>query len=210
MKTNEMSFAKTNYVGANLFARTTGYVRMNSHLPILSSAFIRLTEIYSKKHILLQGMVLFIALAVALSSMAQAAQQVPAPAVVKGSEQALPVVELYKSAQCGCCTLWAEHLEKNGFTVILHDVDDVPAARKKLGMPDQFGSCHTAKIGQYLIEGHVPAADIKRLLRERPKAIGLAVPSMPPGSPGMESEHPVPYDTLLITTHGTAKVFAHH
>lgn len=210
MKTDEISFAKTNYVGANLFARTTDYVRMNSHLPILSSAFIRLTEIYSKKYILLQGMVLFIALAAALSSMAQAAQQVPAPAVVKGSEQALPIVDVYKSAQCGCCKLWAEHLQKNGFTVILHDVDDVPAARKKLGMPDHYGSCHTARAGQYLIEGHVPAADIKRLLRERPRAIGLAVPAMPPGSPGMESDDPVPYDTLLVGKDGKAKVFAHH
>jgi len=229
MKTNEMSFAKTNYVGANLFARTTVYVRMNSHLPILSPAFIGLTGIYSKKYILLreggtegsghpaayslrvlQGMVLFIALAAALSGMAQAVQQVPAPAAMKDSGQALPVVEIYKSAQCGCCTLWAEHLEKNGFTVILRDVDDVPAARKKLGMPDQYGSCHTAKAGQYLVEGHVPAADIKRLLKERPKAIGLAVPSMPPGSPGMESEHPVPYETLLVGKDGNARIFARH
>lgn len=210
MKTNEISFAKTNYVGANLFARTTGYVRMNSHLPILSSAFIRLTGIYSKKYILLQGMVLFIALAAALSSMAQAAQQVPVPAVVKGSEQALPIVEVYKSAQCGCCKLWAEHLQKNGFKVILHDVDDVPAARKKLGMPSQYGSCHSARAGQYLIEGHVPAADIKRLFKERPKAIGLAVPAMPPGSPGMESEEPVSYETLLIGKDGKGSVFARH
>lgn len=126
------------------------------------------------------------------------------------SGQALPVVEIYKSAQCGCCKAWAEHLEKNGFTVISHDVDDVPAARKKLGMPSQYGSCHTAKAGQYLVEGHVPAADIKRLLKERPKAIGIAVPAMPPGSPGMESEHPVPYDTLLIKKGGAASIFAHH
>lgn len=128
----------------------------------------------------------------------------------QGSGQALPVVEIYKSAQCGCCKLWAEHLQKNGFAVILHDVDDIPAARKKLGMPDRYGSCHTARAGQYLVEGHVPAADIKRLLRERPRAIGLAVPAMPPGSPGMESDHPVPYDTLLIGKDGNAKVFARH
>ena len=119
-------------------------------------------------------------------------------------------MDVYKSAQCGCCKVWAEHLQKSGFAVILHDVDDVPAARKKLGMPSQFGSCHTAKVGQYLVEGHVPAADIKRLLKERPNAIGLAVPSMPPGSPGMESDHPVPYDTLLVTSDGDAKVFARH
>ena len=127
-----------------------------------------------------------------------------------GSGQALPVVNVYKSAQCGCCKAWAEHLQKNGFTVISHDVDDVPAIRKKLGMPSQFGSCHTAKAVQYLVEGHVPAADIKRLLKERPKAIGLAVPSMPPGSPGMEGERSVPYDTLLVGKDGNAKVFARH
>jgi hypothetical protein len=201
---------KTNYAGANLFARTTGQVRMNSHLPILSPAFIGLAGIYSRRYILLQGLAMLIALAAALPGMAQAAQQVPAPAAAKGSGHALPVVEVYKSAQCGCCTLWAEHLRKNGFKVILHDVDDVPAAREKLGMPDRYGSCHTAKAGQYLIEGHVPAADVKRLLKERPNAVGLAVPAMPPGSPGMESEAPVPYDTLLIGKDGKAKVFAHH
>ncbi|MBI5438147.1 MAG: DUF411 domain-containing protein [Nitrosomonadales bacterium] len=127
-----------------------------------------------------------------------------------GSEQPLPAVDAYKSPQCGCCKLWAEHLQKNGFTVTLHDVDDIPAARKKLGMPNRFGSCHTAKVGQYLVEGHVPAADIKKLLEKKPKAIGLAVPAMPPGSPGMESDHPVPYNTLLVGVNGNANVFARH
>lgn len=126
------------------------------------------------------------------------------------SGQALPTVELYKSPQCGCCKSWAEHLQKNGFTVISHDVEDVPAIRKQLGMPGKYGSCHTAKAGQYLVEGHVPAADIKRLLRERPQAIGLAVPSMPQGSPGMESEHPVRYHTLLIKGAGKHQLFAQH
>lgn len=184
-----------------------------------------LTGIYSRKYILLQGMVLCAALTFSLYGWAQhqgtaqattkGAEQVPsttplALSKVEGSGQALPTVEVYKSAQCGCCKAWAEHLQKNGFTVILHDVDDVPAARKKLGMPSQYGSCHTAKAGQYLVEGHVPAADIKRMLREQPKAIGLAVPSMPPGSPGMESDHPVPYETLLIGKGGKASVFARH
>ena len=126
------------------------------------------------------------------------------------SAQALPVVEVYKSPECGCCKAWAEHLQKNGFKVILHDVDDVPAARKKLGMPNRYGSCHTARVGEYLVEGHVPAADIKQLLKIHPKALGLAVPSMPPGSPGMEGERSVPYDTLLVTQDGKATVFAHH
>ena len=173
-------------------------------------------KIYFRKHILLHGLVLCAALGVALPGIAQ--PQSSGQAAAKGAEQAtstssgqaLPVVEVYKSAQCGCCKLWAEYLQKNGFEVILHNVDDVPAARKKLGMPDQYGSCHTARAGQYLVEGHVPAADIKRLLKERPKAIGLAVPAMPPGSPGMESDDPVPYDTLLVGKDGKAKVFARH
>ncbi|MBU1426540.1 MAG: DUF411 domain-containing protein [Gammaproteobacteria bacterium] len=124
--------------------------------------------------------------------------------------QTLPTVDIYKSPQCGCCTAWADHLRQSGFKVVLHDVNDVPAARKKLGMPERYGACHTARVGNYLVEGHVPAADIKRLLRKHPQAIGLAVPSMPPGSPGMESDQGIPYDTLLVSTDGSATVFAHH
>ncbi len=124
--------------------------------------------------------------------------------------QTLPTVDVYKSPQCGCCTDWAEHLRKNGFKVVLHNVNDVPAARSRLGMPERFGACHIAKAGNYLVEGHVPAADIKRLLKKHPRAIGLAVPSMPPGSPGMESNRGIPYDTLLVSADGTAKVFTHH
>lgn len=153
------------------------------------------------KRIVLRSLALCIALGVVLPGMAQPIRQ--------GS---LPVVDVYKSPQCGCCKAWAEHLQKNGFAVILHDVDDVPAARKKLGMSNRFGSCHTAKAGKYLVEGHVPAADIKRLLKEHPRAIGLAVPAMPLGSPGMEMEdgRSVQYDTLLATQEGNARVFAHH
>ena len=163
----------------------------------------RTSKTHLAKHLtVLRNLALCAALGVAGHAMAQPIQQNPG--------QALPVVEVYKSAQCGCCKLWAEHLQKNGFKVILHNVDDVPAARKKVCMPDQYGSCHTARAGQYLIEGHVPAADIKRLFKERPKAIGLAVPAMPPGSPGMESDDPVPYDTLLVGKDGNAKVFARH
>lgn len=119
-------------------------------------------------------------------------------------------VDVFKSASCACCEKWVEHLRQNGFQVKTHDVDDVPGARKKLGMPDRLGACHTAKVGNYVIEGHVPAADIERLLREKPKAIGLAVPSMPPGSPGMETTRPVPYATLLVQADGSTRVFASH
>lgn len=124
--------------------------------------------------------------------------------------QSAAQVEVFKSPYCGCCEKWGEHLQQSGFKVNALNVNDVPAARKNLGMPDRFGSCHTAKIGGYVIEGHVPAADIRRLLKEKPKAIGLAVPSMPPGSPGMETAKPVPYETLLVHTDGSATVFAKH
>lgn len=124
--------------------------------------------------------------------------------------QSAAQIEVFKSPYCGCCKKWVEHLQQNGFQVSTRDLHDVPAARKKLGMPDQFGSCHTSLVGGYVVEGHVPASDIKRLLKEKPKALGLAVPSMPPGSPGMESATPVPYQTLLVQADGTSKVFAQH
>lgn len=120
------------------------------------------------------------------------------------------VVDVFKSPYCGCCGKWVEHLRQSGFEVKANDVEDVPAVRQKLGMPDRLGSCHTAKIGGYVVEGHVPAADIQRLLKEKPKALGLSVPSMPPGSPGMESSKPMPYQTLLVQSDGSTRVFAQH
>ena len=131
-------------------------------------------------------------------------------AAVNLPASAADAVDVYKSPYCGCCEKWVEHLQQAGFAVRTHDVNDVPAARQRLGMPERLGSCHTAKVAGYVVEGHVPAADIQRLLKEKPKAIGLAVPSMPPGSPGMESPKPVPYNTLLVQTGGATTVFAKH
>jgi len=88
-------------------------------------------------------------------------------------------VEVFKSPYCGCCEKWVEHMRKAGFDVVTKDVNDVPAARKLTGMPERFGSCHTAKVGGYVVEGHVPAADVQRLLKEKPKAVGLAAPVCP-------------------------------
>ena len=124
--------------------------------------------------------------------------------------QDAPRIEVFKSASCGCCGAWVDHLRENGFEVVTHDVTDVPAQRKKLGMPERLGSCHSARLGSYVIEGHVPAADIRRLLKEKPAAIGLAVPGMVPGSPGMEGPRAVPYDTLLVGRDGSNRVFASH
>lgn len=124
--------------------------------------------------------------------------------------QAAERMEVFKSPYCGCCEKWVEHMRQAGFDVVTKDVNDVPAARKLAGMPERFGSCHTAKVGGYVVEGHVPAADVQRLLKEKPKAVGLAAPGMPQGSPGMETKHPQPYDTLLVQADGSYKVFAKH
>ena len=120
---------------------------------------------------------------------------------------ALPTVDVYKSAYCGCCKQWVEHLEKNGFTVKSHDVPNPSDYRAKAGIPEQLGSCHTGLVNGYAIEGHVPAAEIKRLLVDRPKAKGLAVPSMPMGSPGMEGPRSDAYDVLLVQADGSHKVY---
>jgi len=124
--------------------------------------------------------------------------------------QAAEQVDVYKSPYCGCCGKWAEHITQAGFTVKMHEVTDVPGTRKKLGMPEKLASCHTAKVGNYLIEGHVPAADIKRLLNEQPKALGLAVPAMPPGAPGMDVPNSSSYETLLVQVDGSTHVYAKH
>ena len=123
--------------------------------------------------------------------------------------QGSPRVEVVKSAVCGCCSGWVGHMRLNGFEVIAHDVSDLAAERRKLGMPDRLTSCHTSKVGGYVIEGHVPAADIRRLLKEKPQALGLAVPSMVTGSPGMDGPKKA-YDTLLVARDGSTSVFASH
>ena len=120
------------------------------------------------------------------------------------------MVDVYKNPNCDCCGKWIDHLKDAGFEVRAHNVMDVPATRKRLGMPDRLGSCHTAKVAGYVVEGHVPAGDIQRLLKEKPKALGIAVPSMPPGSPGMESSKPVPYNTLLVQSGCETSIFAKH
>ena len=120
-------------------------------------------------------------------------------------------VEVYKSPTCGCCSLWVEHMKKSGFNVEIHEVRDVTPFRQRFGVPDAMTSCHTAVVGGYAIEGHVPAADIKRLLREKPKAAGLAVPGMVQGSPGMEQgQGKDPYNTVLFSADGKSSTFARH
>ena len=123
---------------------------------------------------------------------------------------AAPVIDVYKSEFCGCCALWVKHLEANGFKTRVVDVDDPSAYRARGGIPDKYGSCHTGMVNGYAIEGHVPASEIKRLLAEKPKAKGLAVPAMPLGSPGMEGPRKDPYDVLLVHAGGRASVYKHY
>lgn len=124
---------------------------------------------------------------------------------------ALPVVEVHKNPDCGCCNAWVDHLKANGFTVKVHETANTAAVRGRLGIPDEYGSCHTGIVGGYAIEGHVPAAEIKRLLATKPVAVGLSVPGMPVGSPGMEvGTRQDPYEVLLIDKRGKASVFARY
>jgi hypothetical protein len=116
-----------------------------------------------------------------------------------------------KSASCGCCAKWVEHVQKAGFAVKVVNVDDIMSAKTKAGVPIKLASCHTTMVGGYVVEGHVPAADIKRLLAMKPKAKGIAVAGMPMGSPGMEhGDHKEAYQTILFTADGKTQVFARH
>ncbi len=120
-----------------------------------------------------------------------------------------PKVEVHKSPSCGCCGAWVEHMREHGFETATHNVDNLDGIKKRVGVPYGLGSCHTAEVGGYFIEGHVPAAEVKRLLTEKPKAKGLTVPRMPIGSPGMESGDRVdPYEVLLVHEDGTTSVYA--
>ncbi|MBW7656895.1 DUF411 domain-containing protein [Hydrogenophilus thermoluteolus] len=121
-----------------------------------------------------------------------------------------PLVKVWKSPYCGCCKEWIAHMQANGFQVQTFEVDN-SEVRSRLGMPMRYGSCHTAVVQGYVIEGHVPAADVKRLLAEKPNALGLAVPGMVIGSPGMDGPayegRKDPYDVLLIQRNGEAEVY---
>jgi hypothetical protein len=120
-------------------------------------------------------------------------------------------VVVYKNPSCGCCSGWVEHLRSSGFPVTVRDVADTAPERERLGLPERYGGCHTATVEGYVLEGHVPAADVQRLLATRPDAIGLAVPGMPVGSPGMEVDGRVdPFEVLLVDRHGQASVFARY
>lgn len=125
---------------------------------------------------------------------------------------ALPAVHVYKTPTCGCCSKWVEHMRHAGFTVKAEDVSQeaLQQMKTKLGVPDSANSCHTARLGGYVVEGHVPADTVKKMLKERPKIAGIAVPGMPVGSPGMEVPGAAvrPYDVLSFDKTGATRVFA--
>lgn len=128
-----------------------------------------------------------------------------APARALGAE-----MTVYKSPWCGCCKKWIAHIRAKGYSVHVKNMENLDMIKKMAGVPDRLRSCHTAMVNGYAIEGHVPAKDVARLLAERPKAKGLAVPGMPAGSPGMEQGAPERYDVLLFQRDGSTSVYSKH
>jgi hypothetical protein len=134
------------------------------------------------------------------------------PAVGTTAQSRQTAIEVYKSPTCGCCSKWIDHLRSHGFAARAIDTDKIDEIKDSRGVPRQARSCHTGMVGGYVVEGHVPAADIQRLLKERPAIVGIAVPGMPIGSPGME----VPgmkaqsYNVIAFSKDGSTRVFASH
>jgi hypothetical protein len=155
-----------------------------------------------------------------MSRRAMLASLVKASAIGCGIAAALPAIAradapsitVYKDPSCGCCTKWVEHLRAAGFKLAVHDRGDMDALKDSLGVPAALRSCHTAVAGKYVVEGHVPASDVTRLLAAKPKGVvGLAVPDMPAGSPGMEMKgRRDPYDVVAFSANGKTTVFARH
>ncbi len=136
----------------------------------------------------------------------------PAPPQATPVAATLPPMTVQKHPACGCCSVWIEHVRRAGFSVVEENIEDMAPAKAAAGVPAAMGSCHTARVGGYFIEGHVPVEDVLRLLRERPDARGLAVPGMPLGSPGMEHPDGVvqPYTVHLVLADGSTREFSRH
>ena len=135
----------------------------------------------------------------------------PATPAVATTPSGAPVnMVVYKTPTCGCCHVWVDSMKAAGFNVTAIDTADVTPIRTAHGVRPEHASCHTAIVNGYVVEGHVPAADIRRMLAERPKAIGLAAPGMPQSAPGMDMPGKEPYDVLLLDSAGAARVYAHH
>jgi hypothetical protein len=122
------------------------------------------------------------------------------------------MLAVYKTPTCGCCSKWVEHMQQNGFTVHVTDLNDLSAIKSKHGVPARLQSCHTGVVNGYVVEGHVPASDVKRMLKELPAIAGLALPGMPIGSPGMEEPgmKTQPYEVLTFDKAGTTRTYSRH
>ena len=128
--------------------------------------------------------------------------------IVRADE--LPLVKVWKTPTCGCCSKWVRHLEAAGFHVEVTDVDNVDPIKSANGVPPSLASCHTALVGRYVIEGHVPASDVRRLLKEKPDILALIAPGMPPGSPGMDVPGSPAFDVLSLSKGRKASIYATH
>ena len=159
----------------------------------------------ARRSLLLGGAALVAAAAGCDRASAPAAKAPAAPAP-------RPELVIYKTPWCGCCKGWVTHMTRAGFTPRVVELEDLAPIREKYGVPFELSSCHTGVVGGYVVEGHVPLADVDRLLREKPKALGLTVPGMPLGSPGMESPtgEREAFETLLLLDGGRTRVFARH
>lgn len=177
------------------------------------------SRLSNRRHALLT-LASWVSVSLGLAACQRAGDIVPsATAQVTPRTDALPAkmslalaAEVWKTASCGCCKAWITHLEREGFTVKINDVQNTGGIRTKLGIPDDMGSCHTALIGGFAVEGHVPARDIKRLMTEQPaftkNVIGLSAPGMPAGSPGMETDGKRDkYDVMLVLKNGQRRVY---
>ena len=154
------------------------------------------------KEIMTSRWMLTTVVAIVLSAMPSAQRKAPV----------LPSVEVFKTPTCGCCSKWVDHMKAGGFPVQFVDMPqaELDKVKAKHGVPQQVHSCHTALVGGYVVEGHIPASEVKRLLKERPRVVGLAVPAMPLGSPGMEvpGVQPRPYNVLSFDKQGKTEVFS--
>lgn len=140
------------------------------------------------------------------------ASVVAGKSVWAASPAGLPTMTIYMSPTCGCCAKWVDHVKAAGFTTVVHEDEDMETVKDSLGVPADVRSCHTAQVEKYLIEGHVPAEDIKSLLLKKPRAAGLAAPGMPASSPGMAvpGQPHEAYDVLLFTSDGKSQLYAKH
>jgi len=168
-----------------------------------------------RRHFLSQTLLAGVVVSLPGALRAQSTAQGTTPSAAQGRTGAtpLPPLTVYKSATCGCCRAWVDHMRGAGFTVRTVDTEDLGRVKGELGVPSALQSCHTAVIGAFLVEGHVPAADVKRLLAQKPAVRGLGVPGMPVGSPGMEQGDPRDYDryeVMAFTAQGQTSVFARH